>query len=102
MGRGPQEQLGEGSDCRVGHRGTAHTLERETGTVSALGGAGSWKTALGCLTGLQARNSWGVSAPLTHPSFCVLEAPAGLGDPGPTHASRPLPRDHLSEAGGNL
>lgn len=26
--KGPQEQLGEGSDCRVGHRGTDHTLER--------------------------------------------------------------------------
>lgn len=49
MGMGPQEQLGEGSDCRLGHRGTAHALEREMGTVSALGGAGSWKTALGCL-----------------------------------------------------
>lgn len=53
-GKGPPEQLGEGSDCKAGHRGVAHTLERRQRTVTALGGAGSWKTALGCLTGLQA------------------------------------------------
>lgn len=57
-GEGAPGTAGGGVRLQGGHRGTAHTQERETGTVSALGGAGSWKTALGCLTGLQARNSW--------------------------------------------
>lgn len=80
--KGPQEQLGAGSCCKVGHRGTAHTMERGLKTVSALRGTGSWRTASGCLTGLQAGNSWGnFCGP--RPFLCVLRVPAGLGDPGP-------------------
>lgn len=63
-----QEQLGEGSDCKVGHRGTSHTLERGLRTVSALRGTGSWRAASGCLTGLQAGTAGAVSVVLAPPS----------------------------------
>lgn len=99
-GRGPCEQLGERSDCRVGHRGTATPWRGGLGQFQP-GRGRQLEAGFDLPDRLASLEQLGGSAPATHPSSHVLKAPGGLGDPGPSEASRPLPRDHLSEAGGS-
>lgn len=98
-GRGPCEQLGERSDYRVGHRGTATPWRGGLGQFQP-GRGRQLEAGFDLPDRLASLEQLGGSAPATHPSSHVLKAPGGLGDPGPSEASRPLPRDHLSEAGG--